>query len=107
MNASGFPIQRAKIAASFGTVEFTIPQMKIAASVKGGEVTKLIGGNPVRACAECQKRAAVRASASPDLATQVASLAANVKLIEMRTRHLVPAEAAVMLERIAASTNGR
>lgn len=107
VNASGLPVQRARLAASgmLGTVEhpFAIPQAKLSASVSGGTVRKLIGANLVRSCPECQKRR-LAASAQPsmaDVAQHLAQVLEGLRVLDLRTRHLVPAEAEAMMSRLS------
>jgi hypothetical protein len=52
VNRPGLPIVRA-LAASAGV---TVPTGRLAASYAGGKRTKLVGGNIVRRCPECEKR---------------------------------------------------
>ena len=97
VNASGLPIQRAKIAASAGEGALDIPPAVIRASVRGGELAKLIGGNIVRSCPECAKRrTALRSSAHEHETKSTAVL----EEIERRTRHLVPDALEALRERV-------
>lgn len=106
VNASGLPVQREKIAASFGAstaggpqlpASFTIPQAKLAASVRGGQVAKLVGANVIRACPECAAR---RASRNGNGSSQMGEIMSMLRRLDARTAHLVPIEAEATLARI-------
>jgi hypothetical protein len=107
VNASGLPVQREKLAASgfgVGSVkdQFVVPQAALRASVKGGSVVRLVGGNIVRQCPECAARRASRNAAAPAAGGPVlAELLTLTRTLESRTRHLVPIEAEATLARLA------
>lgn len=104
VNASGLPIQRKMAASAFGAGdEFVIPTARVRATISGGKVTKLIGANLVRACPECQKRR-LAASGNGNGSGDLAEIRRMLSVIDRRTRHLVPAEAAAMLDRLASRT---
>lgn len=93
VNASGLPIQRAKIAASaFGRgPAFVIPNQAVRASMSGGKITKLVGSNVIAHCSECARRAALRSSArgeQGEVLTLLRELGDQVQRIDDRTAHL-------------------
>lgn len=111
VNASGLPVQREKIAASFGppmavredgSPRFVIPQAALRASVRGGHVAKLVGGNMVKSCPECAKRRLARGITDGAPAVNEAVLS-MLRTLDLRTRHLVPAAAEAARATIAAS----
>lgn len=108
VNASGLPIQRAKIAASAfgGGPEFVIPQQAVRASMKGGAITKLVGSNVIGHCSECARRAAMRASArdaSSEVIHELRRIGRQVQAIDDRTAHLREDAAAAAQRSLAAS----
>jgi hypothetical protein len=89
----GFPVQRRQLAASglTGMAEAGQPRVHI----QNGEQVSLIGGAMVRRCPECQRRAmAAQAGQLGPSLTEFRELLAKLDLVERRTRHLVPAQAA-------------
>lgn len=117
VNASGLPVQRSRLAASgfppyimrpgesAKTVhegrDFEIPVAVLRASVTGGQLTKLVGANIVRACPECEQRR-LAASADP-MPAILADLVRTVRAIDVRTQHLKEPAAEAMIARLAAS----
>lgn len=104
VNASGLPVQRARLAASgfvrTGFEQFTVPQVALRASFKGGQTTKLVGGNVVRACPECAKRAARQTAGTAPTEAQLALILRELATLNRRTRHLIAPEAEAMLDRL-------
>lgn len=102
VNDGGLPLQRVdRIAASNGAT-FPVANRVMRASVKGDEITKLIGGNVVHRCAECAKRQREMRAAGVDSVTRNALGAIEAQLdtvirqldaVERRTRHMNSAAA--------------
>lgn len=96
VNKAGLPVQRAlAAAASFGPGR-TIPAAVLRSSASGGALTKLIGGNIIGHCPECEKRRLAAASASSFTAEDRALLhrmAIRVDVIDRRTVGLIDASA--------------
>lgn len=101
VNRGGLPVQRALAASALPGR--TIAEGVIRASVRGGGLTKLVGGNLVGRCAECEKRAAAASGSRQGNgeARQLASVMRRLdevltltRDVEQRTRHLTVAEAA-------------
>jgi hypothetical protein len=93
VNRPGLPIQRV-MAASGGPL--TIPVGTLRASVKGGEVTKLVGANLVRRCPECEERARLGRAGGmtmEQMARRMEEVSRTLALIERRTRPLVASAA--------------
>lgn len=91
VNAPGLPVQRQLAASAFG--EEHAPSMAVLrSSSRGGELRKLVGGNIVRRCSECEERrlAARGAGLSSE---QTSELLRLVRTLEHRTRHLIQPEA--------------
>lgn len=82
------------------TREAAKPQA-VRASLSGGKVRKLVAANIVRRCPECEKRARAAGSLLSANGVDLHALLATVKVIERRTRHLIPAEAAAARARLA------
>lgn len=102
VNEGGLPLRRqARIAASAGTKP--IAERKLAASVKNGVVTKLVGGNLVQRCPECEQRRMRSAGGRPAQDPRVDRMVDMLATLERRTRHLVPVEAAAARERLSRS----
>ncbi len=99
VNDGGLPQQRKIAASAFGTVvELPVAQAAIRASMTGDVVTKIVGGNLVRQCPECAKRARASLAASnvevlTMLATRFERIERMMADVERRTRHLIPTEA--------------
>lgn len=101
VNAPGLPVQRALAASAFPEQyaihrDWAIAPPVLRSSAKNGVLTKLVGGNLVRRCPECEKRA--RLVGEPfgrydDLLAEMRATRQLVRKIEMRTRHQIPAEA--------------
>lgn len=82
------------------TREAAKPQA-VRASLSGGKVRKLVAANIVRRCPECEKRARAGASLLSSNGVDLREMHATLKVIERRTRHLIPAEAAAARARLA------
>lgn len=100
VNRGGLPVQRSLAASALPGR--TVASGVLRASTRAG-MTKLVGGNLVGRCLECEKRARAGAAAggrtggSRELATVLRRLDESLALgreLEQRTRHLIPAEAA-------------
>lgn len=92
VNQGGLPIQRAnRLAASALGAGHAIPAAIRAAKSNGGELERLVGGNIVRTCPECQQRrlaARVQHGASSVSREEFARALGVLDKIERRTRHL-------------------
>lgn len=94
VNASGLPVQRERLAASaLADLGWKIAPATLRASARNGEMTKLVGGNIVRRCPECAKRAALAHQGGTVPDPRLDRIEAALATIERRTRHLVPVEA--------------
>lgn len=98
VNRGGLPVQRALAASALGAGH-TIPTGVLRSSVRGGNLAKMIGGNLVGRCLECEKRAQLGARGGDgrrELALvlrRLDEIAPVVREVEQRTRHLAIAEA--------------
>jgi hypothetical protein len=114
VNNGGLPLQRVdRIAASSGAV-FPVANRVLRANMSDGVTTKLVGGNAIYRCPDCQKRAAAAARAPMTEAAIAARLATieqqldrvitTQDAIESRTRHLIGPEAEAIRAALAART---
>lgn len=102
VNEGGLPQRRkARIAASSGG-ELTVADQVLKASSKNGQLTKLVGGNVVHHCPECERRRAQaaggRQAQGPD--PRIGQVLDGLAVLERRTRHLLPDAAAALRTRI-------
>lgn len=114
VNTPGLPIQRALAASAYprlvgpGQPRFEIPDARMQSDVlrssAGVHVSKLVGGNIVRRCPECEQRrlAATGGITMEAMASRIDEIGRTLRDIESRTRHLVPIEA----QRLAAGLAG-
>lgn len=95
VNQGGLPIQRVQrlAASALGADHGTIPQAVRASSLAGGEIQRLIGGNIVRACPDCEQRrlAAGRPGSVAVSAVEFQRALGMLAMLERRTRHLTGA----------------
>lgn len=91
VNGPGFPVAREALAASaIGQVADATPHTYFANGVQ----TALVAATGAARCKECQERMTLRVNLQPDFDAAVA------KMIERRTRHLIPEARDAMLARI-------
>lgn len=105
VNAPGLPVQRALAASAFASIadaaSFVIAAPTIRSSIRGGDVAKMIGGNLIRRCPECEQRRLARASV--DGGGDLRQIKRLLTMVERRTRHLVMSEAAATRDRLTIS----
>lgn len=123
VNTPGLPVQRALAASAFGiSIEawkrtmglgpevspleaFTIPKALRASRVADGKVSRLVGGNLVHRCINCQQRAALgaRLRGTDDMLEMVRTMRKEIAVILRRTEHLRDVEAQAARARLSAS----
>lgn len=99
VNVGGLPVQRSLAASAWPDRLLEVPRHVLRAS-RRGELEKLVGGNLVGRCTECEKRRALGAtndqSARRELARLLTRFDAHMAILaklEERTRHLITVEA--------------
>jgi hypothetical protein len=97
----GFPITREAILAS-GLAVAAPPRMQ--AALDGGQQQALVASGIVRRCPECARRGAQQlgrtGGENPTVVQQQAAILDHLRVLERRTRHLIPAEAAHQAARL-------
>lgn len=88
VNRTGLPVQRALAASAFGGR--TIPTAIRASAMRHGTVARLVGGNIVRACPECEERRRLTAAqrAGGISVEEWHRAMGMLAVLERRTRHL-------------------
>jgi hypothetical protein len=111
VNVPGFPIAREALAAS--GVEL-LPEAHAGAVERDGDQLAVVAAGTVRRCAECQRRAAIAASAGAPSAEaarrqsgsddgRLARIERTLQVIERRTRPLVASARQALVEEIRAN----
>jgi hypothetical protein len=91
VNAPGLPVQRALAASAFGGR--AIAPAVLRSSARGGRLAKLVGGNLIRRCPECEQRR-LATDVTPDmLLGELRAVRQLLSTVARRTRHLVGDEA--------------
>lgn len=97
VNVPGFPIAREAVTASGLALVASAPMPR--SRMNGGEVTALTAAGIVARCADCQKRREDAAAGRRTTTTETDELRL-LRVLERRTRHLIPAEVEAARARI-------